>query len=190
MASRTSVPDSTRTAWVPTCCSAFFTGENVEMSDSGRVPTTTSASPSRTGATSAGMSAPTYWLSASVFTMMSAPARRLASMPVMNARARPRFTWWLTTWCTPWARATSTVRSVLPSSMTSSSMTSTPGISVGRSAIVPGSVSSSLKHGIWMISLIGDRCDIGRGGYGFGRTRTQWGLRVARGPIPPARFPP
>ena len=34
-------------------------------------------------------------------------------------------------------------------------MTSTPGSVVGRSAIVPGSVSSSLKQGIWMITLTG-----------------------------------
>ena len=101
------------------------------------------------------MSAPTYWLSASVLTITSAPARRLASIPVMNARASPRLTSWLTTWCTPHCRATSTVRSLLPSSITSNSMTSIPGSDRGRSAIVPGSVSSSLKHGIWMISLTG-----------------------------------
>ena len=45
VASRTSVPDSTRTACVPRCCSAFLTGENVAIELSGRVPTTTSASP-------------------------------------------------------------------------------------------------------------------------------------------------
>ena len=58
-------------------------------------------------------------------------------------------------WSTPSARATSTVRSVEPSSMTSHSTSSMPGISRGRSASVPGSVCSSLKQGIWMISFIG-----------------------------------
>jgi hypothetical protein len=79
------------------CWSARLIGENDLIELSGRVPTTTSAEPARTGSTILAMSAPWYWLSASVLTMMSAPARRLASMPVMNPRASPRFTSWLTT---------------------------------------------------------------------------------------------
>ena len=57
-------------------------------------------------------------------------------------------------WSTPCSRATSTVRSLEPSSITSHSTESTPGTSRGRSASVPGSVASSLKHGIWMISFM------------------------------------
>src|SRR5690606_10006989 len=102
------------------------------------------------------MQEPSYWLSASVLTTMSAPARRAASSPVVNAAARPRLVVWRTTWSTPSWRATSTVRSELPSSITSHSTTSTPGTARGRSATVAGSVSSSLKHGIWMTSLMSD----------------------------------
>ena len=40
--------------------------------------------------------------------------------------------------------------------MTSHSTLSKPGTSRGRSASVPGSVSSSFRQGIWMISFIGD----------------------------------
>ncbi len=55
---------------------------------------------------------------------------------------------------TPHSRATSTVRSVEPSSITSSSTSSTPSIWRGRAAIVSGSVASSLRQGIWMISFM------------------------------------
>src|ERR671937_521799 len=46
------------------------------------------------------------------------------------------------------------VRSVEPSSITSHSTVSMPGSSRGRSASVCGSVASSLKHGIWMMSFM------------------------------------
>ena len=114
-----------------------------------------SASPARIGATSFGMSAPLYWLSASVFTTMSAPSFRQASRPAWNAAARPLLLVSRTTWCTPWARATSTVSSLDPSSMTSHSTVSIPGTLRGRSASVAGSCSASLKQGIWMISFMG-----------------------------------
>ena len=55
------------------------------------------------------------------------------------------------------ARATSIVRSVEPSSMTSHSTASKPATSRGRSASVAGSVSSSLRQGIWMMQLHCDR---------------------------------
>jgi hypothetical protein len=47
-----------------------------------------SAEAFRMGATRAGMPAALYWLSASVLSITSAPCRRQASRPVMNARAR------------------------------------------------------------------------------------------------------
>ena len=58
-------------------------------------------------------------------------------------------------WLTPPARATSTVRSDEPSSITSHSTSSMPSIVLGRSARVSGSVCSSSKHGIWMMSFMG-----------------------------------
>ena len=62
-----------------------------------------------------------------------------------------------TMWSTPFSRATSTVRSVDPSSMISHSTDSKPATSRGRSASVTGRVSSSFRHGIWMMSFIGRR---------------------------------
>ena len=119
----------------------------------GRAPITRSASPARIGAVSFGMSAAWYWLSASVLTMTSAPARSAASMPAANARAKPG--------STPDGRcdrprpawATATVASVLPSSMTSHSTRSKPGTARGRLASVMPSVVASLKQGIWMIRV-------------------------------------
>ena len=112
-----------------------------------------SASPARSGATSVAMSSPLYWLSASVLTMKSAPSLSEASMPAVNAAARPLFRRNDTTWCTPCAFATAAVPSREPSSMTSHSSTSMPGRLVGRSASVAGRVAASLRHGIWMISF-------------------------------------
>ena len=60
-------------------------------------------------------------------------------------------------WSTPCARATSIVRSVEPSSMISHSTDSKPSTSRGRSASVTGSVSSSFRQGIWMMSFIATR---------------------------------
>ena len=50
---------------------------------------TMSAVPWSRGSSSFGMSDPAYWLSASVLTMKSAPSFTAASMPAMNAAARP-----------------------------------------------------------------------------------------------------
>ncbi len=119
-----------------------------------RSPTTRSASPARIGATSFGMSAARYWLSASVLTITSAPSFSAASSPAWKAFARPRLLVSRTTWSTPCSRATATVRSVEPSSITSHSTSSKPSSSRGSSASVRGSVASSLKHGIWMISFM------------------------------------
>ena len=123
------------------------------MSTIGRAPMTRSASPARIGAVSFGMSPAWYWLSASVLTITSAPARTAASSPAANARARP----WLrprrTRWSTPAALATATVRSVLPSSITIHSTRAKPATARGKAASVMPSVSASLKQGIWMISV-------------------------------------
>ena len=73
----------TRVAGAASCrekCAIVFTW---------RSPTTMSASPRRIGATSLGMSAPSYWLSASVLTITSAPSFSPASSPAWNAAARP-----------------------------------------------------------------------------------------------------
>src|SRR5436190_15489100 len=106
------------------------------------------------GYTSLGMSFASYWLSASVLTITSAPSFRQASMPAWKAAARPLLFVRRTTWSTPWARATSIVRSVDPSSMISHSTRSKPATARGRSPSVAGSCSSSLRQGIWMISFI------------------------------------
>ena len=86
------------------------------------------------------MSAPSYWLSASVLTMTSAPSFRQASRPAWNPAASPLLFVSRTMWSTPLPRATSMVRSVEPSSMTSHSTTSKPSTSRGRSASTSGSV--------------------------------------------------
>ena len=136
-----------RTPGRPRCrarCRRFLSGEKSSTASMGRSPITRSASPATIGATSSGMQDPSYWLSASVLTITSAPARSPASRPVRKALASPRFSPTCTTWSTPSSRATSAVRSALPSSITSHSTTSNPGTSRGRSASVCGSVSSSL----------------------------------------------
>ena len=84
-------------------------GEKCSIVLTWRSPTTMSASPRRIGATSLGMSAPSYWLSASVLTITSAPSFRPASRPAWNAAARPLLLVRRTTWSTPCARATSIV---------------------------------------------------------------------------------
>ena len=113
-----------------------------------------SALPARIGATSVATSRPSYWLSASVLTITSAPSFRQASRPAWKPFARPLLFVSRTMWSTPFARATSIVRSVEPSSMISHSTASKPGTSRGRSCSVTGSDSSSFKQGIWMISFI------------------------------------
>src|SRR6478735_1943034 len=113
-----------------------------------------SALPARIGATRSGMHDASYWLSASVLTITSAPSLSAASRPAWKPFARPLLLVSRTMWSTPHSRATSIVRSVEPSSMTSHSTVSKPGTSRGRSASVSGSVSSSLRQGIWMISFI------------------------------------
>src|ERR671930_389414 len=116
-----------------------------------------SAVPATIGATSFGMSWPEYWLSASVLTMTSAPSLSAASRPAWKPAARPLLLVRRTMWSTPLARATSMVRSVEPSSMTSHSTVSKPSTWRGRSASVAGSVASSLRQGIWMMSFMRGR---------------------------------
>src|SRR4051812_15120952 len=174
--SGTLVSDAWRTTHEPAFCSRFFSGEKCSILSVSRSPTTRSARPSTIGATSLGMSAPEYWLSASVLTITSAPSFRHASSPAWKPAARPLLFVSRTMWSTPCSRATSIVRSVEPSSMTSHSTTSTPGTSRGRSASVAGSVSSSFRQGIWMISFIWDRSRAGGGprgprGTGYGVDR-------------------
>ncbi len=72
----------------------------------------------------------------------------------MKTFASPLLRFMRTTWSTPCSTATWAVRSSLPSSTISHSTTSMPGTSRGSSASVMGSESSSLKQGIWMMSLV------------------------------------
>src|SRR5919108_1149365 len=148
-----SVSDAWRTTHEPKRWRIFFGAENSPWSATFRSPTTMSASPARTGATRAGMSSAEYWLSASVFTITSAPTRSDASSPAWKATASPLFAVKRTTWSTPNSRATSTVRSLEPSSMTSHSTVSKPSTSRGSAASVCGSAPSSLRQGIWMTSF-------------------------------------
>src|SRR3989304_4508465 len=67
------VPDATLTTQLPTRCKNFFVVEKCRMLSTSLSPITTSARPSKIGCISLGISPPLYWLSASVFTMMSAP---------------------------------------------------------------------------------------------------------------------
>src|SRR5919199_4062249 len=181
--SGTVVSDAWRTTHEPAFCRRFLSGEKCSIVSVSRSPTTMSARPSTIGATSFGMSAPEYWLSASVLTMTSAPSFRHASRPAWNPAASPLLFVSRTMWSTPCARATSTVRSVEPSSMMSHSTTSTPGTSRGRSASVAGSVSSSLRQGIWMMSFTGKPCGAGDGP--DGRARTGYGVDRRDGEPPP-----
>ena len=80
------------------------------------------------------MSRPSYWLSASVLTITSAPSFRQASSPAWKPVARPLLFVRRTMWSTPCARATSIVRSVEPSSMMSHSTTSKPAHLAGQVA--------------------------------------------------------
>jgi hypothetical protein len=137
--SGTSVFDARRTTSEPSRCRRFFSGEKCSIPMIWRSPTTMSASPAMIGATSLGMSAASYWLSASVLTTTSAPSFRQASRPAWKPAARPLLLVSRTMWSTPRSRATSTVRSVDPSSMTSHSTTSKPGTSRGRLPRVSGS---------------------------------------------------
>ena len=105
-------------------------------------------SPATIGATSFGMSSARYWLSASVFTITSAPSLSAASNPAWKATARPRFDANRMRWSAPQRRATSAVASVEPSSMTSHSTVSKPSTSRGRAAGVTGNVASWSRHGI------------------------------------------
>ena len=100
------------------------------------------------------MSRPAYWLSPSVLTMKSAPQleagvdagherRRQPLAPrepddVIDADGRGHL-----------RRAVA--RPVVDDEDLDASM---PGIARGRSASVAGSVSASLRHGIWMISFV------------------------------------
>src|SRR5919198_2636786 len=157
--SGTSVSDAWRTTHEPSRCRRFFSGEKCSMFWVSRSPTTMSAGPSRIGLTSLGMSEPQYWLSASVLTITSAPSFSAASRPAWKPAARPLLLVRRTMWSTPLARATSMVRSVDPSSMTSHSTVSKPSTWRGRSASVAGSVASSLRQGIWMMSFMRGRAE-------------------------------
>ena len=119
------------------------------------------------------MSAPRYWLSASVFTMTSAPRRSHASSPRHERRREPRFLGKRTMWWTPKATGGPLVwvPSVLPSSMISTSISSTPSRVRGRSARVWGRVSRSFRQGTWMMSFTPwPRLARGRRYHGFKRT--------------------
>jgi len=154
VASGTSVPDRRLTTRLPSLCRTFFIAEKSLCPSMSLHPTTTSAFLSRTGLTSLTMSAPLYWLSPSVFTMMSAPRKSAASRPFPKALVSPMFLLFFTMKSTPSSSATSMVLSVLPSSIMRVYISSTPSILLGRSAITAGSEFSSLRQGTCMKSLV------------------------------------
>ena len=80
-----------------------------------------SARPARIGATSFGISDARYWLSASRFTITSAPSFSAASMPAWNAAASPLLLVSRTRWSVCASQAISAVPSVEPSSITRNS---------------------------------------------------------------------
>ena len=138
------------------------------------------------------MSWPLYWLSASVLTTTSAPSLSAASSPAWKPEARPLLFVSRTMWSTPWALATSTVASVEPSSMTSHSTSSKPETWRGRSRSVVGSVCSSLRQGIWMMSFIGAVESTRPAGRGYGAIPSAHGgdpvdAAAARRPLARAR---
>ena len=87
--SGTVVSDARRTTQLPSRWSSFFSGEKCSIVCTSRSPTTRSASPRTIGATSFGMSAALYWLSASVLTITSAPSFSEASRPGLEALREP-----------------------------------------------------------------------------------------------------
>ncbi len=131
--------DAWRTTHEPSRWSTFFSPEKCSIVLTWRSPTTMSASPRRIGSTSRGTSAPSYWLSASVLTITSAPSLSPASIPAWNAAASPLWLVSRTTWSIPCSRATATVRSVEPSSMMSHSTWSNPATVRGKRLNVSGS---------------------------------------------------
>src|SRR3954470_12947769 len=177
--SGTVVSDAWRTTHEPAFWRRFFSGEKCSILSVSRSPTTRSARPSTIGATSLGMSAPEYWLSASVLTITSAPSFRHASRPAWKPAARPLLFVSRTMWSTPCSRATAIVRSVEPSSMTSHSTVSKPATFRGRSARVAGSVASSLRQGIWMMSFISAPRE-----YGTAPNAAVWTLGAVSRPAP------
>lgn len=112
--SGTSVSEAQRTTPLPTRWSAFLNDEKCSTLPTWRSPITTSAWPARMGAIRRGIAPPGYWWSPSVLTMISAPRRSAASLPVWNARASPLRPAWRTTKSAPLASATATVSSVRP----------------------------------------------------------------------------
>lgn len=116
-------------------------------------PITTSALPARMGAMREEIIFHGYWLSQSVFTMISAPSMSPCMIPWWNAVPRPRWALNSMIWCIPSSRATSLVLSVLPSLIMRYSI-STQVICFGRSWKVWGRVFSSFLQGICMMSLV------------------------------------
>src|SRR5258708_35367353 len=90
VASPTRMPDASPTVHVPRRCNIRLRGDMCGDFNTSRSPITTSALPRRIGATRRAMSAPAYWLSASVLTMMFAPSCSAASTPATNAADSPR----------------------------------------------------------------------------------------------------
>ncbi len=85
MVSGTEVEEAWRTTHEPRRWRPFFNGEKSAIPPTSRSPTTMSARPATIGSTSLGTSWPQYWLSASVFTITSAPSFSAVSIPAWNA---------------------------------------------------------------------------------------------------------
>ncbi len=117
-------------------------------------PMAISACPATKGATRSAIYEPGYWLSASVFTKISAHCWSANTIPARKASQRPLLAAKLSTCVTHKFLATCTVASVLPSSITSVSMWVMPGRDLGSSAKTLGKVPSSFLQGIWISNFM------------------------------------
>ena len=151
--SSTLVPDARRTTQLPSRCRSLLLGLKCSTVRTCRSPTTMSARPARTGSTSRGMSEAGYWLSASVLTIASAPSLSAASSPAWKAVASPRCPVRRTIDAVPARDLDRAVGGAVVDHQPLDPVEA--GELPGSSASTWGSVSSSFRQGIWMISFIG-----------------------------------
>ena len=87
------VPEALRTTQLPNFCNIFLIKEKCSTSSIIRAPITISALPCRIGSISRGMFEPLYWLSPSVFTIISSPRLRQASKKVSGSEGGTSIVW-------------------------------------------------------------------------------------------------
>ena len=120
---------------------------------------TMSASPATSGAISVAMSAPTYWLSASVLTMKSAPSLS-ARVDARHERGRQALVAAEAHDVMHAMRARDVRRAVARPVVDDQHLDAVDAGNAPRQVAraSPGSVAASLRHGIWMISFEGISC--------------------------------